>query len=146
MERYLNDENKKILELIENEKMEDELRKQILNIYIQSFRSEENHERRHKNKEISIDQNNEISAKIIADISAKKDDLHLQILKKIETKELYEAIHQLDKVEQKFIWLFFYCDESTRVIAKEMNMHQTQVIRMKKKIIAKLRIIMNFND
>ncbi|MEG0169973.1 MAG: sigma-70 family RNA polymerase sigma factor [Erysipelotrichaceae bacterium] len=142
MSRFLEKEDIRALELINEEVKDEELRNKLLEIYIQSFRKEEHYQVRHGRKNVSIDQDTKQSNAIISEISCDQEQIHQLTMKKEEIKELYKAISQLDEAERNLIWLFFFCEVSLVEIAERLGLTKQALSKRKLKVEEKLRKIM----
>lgn len=139
MSKYLNKEDIRVLELINEEVKDEELKNKLLEIYVQSFRKEEHYKKRHERMNISIDQGNEQSEAIISRLSMENEILHHLVYGQDEIKELYKAISQLDEAERKLVWLFFFCEIPLTEIAKDIGLSKQALSKRKLKIEKKLR-------
>lgn len=141
MSRYLEKEDIRTLELINEEVKDEELRNKLLEIYIQSFRKEEHYQVRHGRKNISIDQDMKQANTVISNLSCMQEQLHQLTMKQEEIKELYKAISQLDETERNLIWLFFFCEVSLVEIAERFGLTKQALSKRKLKVEEKLRKI-----
>jgi len=76
-------------------------------------------------------------------------DKNFDVEKIVETKMLIdrvrEAIDSLNDEEREIIERLYYQDESTRIAAEGLNLHNTSLIRKRDRILAKLRKMLEGN-
>ena len=76
-------------------------------------------------------------------------DKNFDVEKIVETKMLIdrvrEAIDSLNDEEREIIERLYYQDESTRIAAEALNLHNTSLIRKRDRILAKLRKMLEGN-
>lgn len=141
MSKFLEKEDIRALELINEEVKDEELRNKLLEIYIQSFRKEEHYQVRHGKKNVSLDQDTKQANTVISNLSLEQEQLNHLVMKQEEIKELYKAIYQLSEVERNLIWLFFFCEVSLAEIAKTLGLTKQALSKRKIKVEEKLRKI-----
>lgn len=140
--RYLSKEDIANLELINNEVRDIELRNKLLEIYISSYRKEEDYVRRHQRLDVSLDAGTEESKKIESKISMLITNEDSITMDRFLIEELYKAIDQLTETEKLIIWLFFFCNKTSSDIGKELGMTQQAISKKKIKTLEKLRKVL----
>lgn len=139
MTKYMDKEDIKALELINNEVEDPVLKSKLIKIYIQSIIKEKHYRERHSNMQISLDNENSETYMTVIELSKKQKSIESIFDDQENKKELYKAIHKLNVDEQKLVWLFFFCDYSLVEIAKGMGLTKQALSKKKLKIIQKLR-------
>ncbi|MEA4873993.1 hypothetical protein [Anaerorhabdus sp.] len=135
MTKYMDKEDIKALELINNEVEDPILKNKLIKIYIQSIIKEKHYRERHRYNQISLDYENSEAYLAMVEISTKQKSVESIFDDQESKKELYKAIHELDVDEQKFVWLFFFCDFSLVEIAKDMGLTKQALSKKKIKIV-----------
>lgn len=74
------------------------------------------------------------------------EDKRIDVEKLVETKEainnLYQALSQLNDDEKEIIEALYFRDETTRLVASNLGLPQTTLIRKRNNILKKLRYIL----
>lgn len=73
------------------------------------------------------------------------DSVEDQILQKLEFERLYKAILTLSKEEQWLIHELYFEDQTEREVAKQMSVYHNAVHKQKKRILEKLKKILEKN-
>ncbi|MEF9966891.1 MAG: hypothetical protein RR766_00140 [Longicatena sp.] len=131
MTKYMDKEDIKALELINNEVEDPILKSKLIKIYIQSIIKEKHYRERHRCNQVSLDYESSEAYLAMVELSVKQKSIESIFDDQESKKELYKAIHELDVDEQKLVWLFFFCDFTLVQIAKDMGVTK-QVLSKRK--------------
>lgn len=92
-------------------------------------------------REDSFERLQEIAVQFAEESSCAED----QILQKLEFERLYKAILTLSKEQQWLIYKLYFEEQTEREVAKQMSVYHDAVHKQKKRILEKLKKILEKN-
>lgn len=140
---YNNDEAIKNLITIATTDFNTDLKDELFNYYVSELNRENYYYRRHRN-ELRISENYSTVSKDLSQeeiyMSLKLyEDMRFYDEERQRALELREVIDLLEPEEQELINKLYFDGLTTRELAKEMDVHQTQILRKRNKILEKMQ-------